>query len=72
MSPIDLSLENILSNMIPLGFGLIGIVVLLIGVINMISGKDISLGNIFSGLFIILVAVGLGWLMRVLIVPNLL
>ncbi len=72
MNNLDLSLESILGNWIPLGFGLIGIFMLLVGVLNMVSGKDKAFNNIFGGLFVILVAVGLAWLMREIVIPTLL
>jgi hypothetical protein len=66
-----MNLQDILINWIPLGFGIIGILILLAGILNLITGRDKALNSIFSGLFIILIAIGLRWLMQEFIIPNL-
>jgi TM2 domain-containing membrane protein YozV len=67
-----MTLENILINWIPLGFGIIGIIILLIGVLNLVGGRERAFNNIFSGIFVILIAIGLRWFMEVIVIKNLL
>lgn len=57
-------IQDILLNWVPIGFGLIGVVVLLIGILNLIGGKDKAFNSIFTGILIIAIAVGLNWLMQ--------
>jgi len=71
MPDFNFTLGNILQYWIPLGFGLIGVFTLLIGLLNLINGKDNSFRNIFSGLFVIAIAIGLGFLMTAIVVPYL-
>lgn len=58
-----LSLNNILLNLVPLLFGIIGILVLLLGVIKLVTGKDEAFNQILSGIFTILISIGIKFLM---------
>jgi hypothetical protein len=44
---------------IPYGFGIIGILVFLLGVIRLVTGKERAFDNIFSGVLIFLIGIGL-------------
>jgi hypothetical protein len=59
-----LDLFTILTYWIPFGFGLVGIFVFLAGAIKLVTGKDRAFSNMFSGIFIILVAIGLRLLIQ--------
>jgi hypothetical protein len=69
---MNFTLEAILVNWVPLAFGLIGVLVMLGGVINLISGRERAFGNIVSGILVIIIAIGLRWLMENVVVEQLL
>ena len=60
---MDFSLNNILLNLVPLVFGVIGILVLLLGIIKLVTGKDDAFNQILSGIFTILISIGIKFLM---------
>jgi hypothetical protein len=52
-------LENILIQWVPYGFGVIGILVFLVGVLRLVTGKDKAFENIFAGILIFVIGIAL-------------
>jgi hypothetical protein len=52
-------IEDILIQWVPYGFGIIGILVFLIGVLRLVTGKDKAFENIFAGILIFIVGIAL-------------
>jgi hypothetical protein len=67
----NLDLQTILADWIPLGFGIVGVLILVVGLIKLISGSEKSFESTFSGIFIILIAVVLKWVMDVWLIDIL-
>jgi|688.fasta_scaffold08733_20 hypothetical protein len=63
--------NTILLDWIPYGFGLIGIIVFLVGVVKLITNKDNAFSNMFTGIVVVLIAIGFKILVANFVLPNL-
>ncbi len=52
-------IENILIQWVPYGFGIIGILVFLVGVLRLVTGKDKAFENVFAGILIFVIGIAL-------------
>jgi hypothetical protein len=56
-------LDNILLIWIPYGFGIIGIIVFLSGVLKLVTGRDRAIDSIFSGIVIFIIGIALRFIL---------
>lgn len=63
--------NSILLDWIPYGFGVIGIIVFLIGVIKLITNKDNAFSNMFTGILVVLIAIAFKIVVANFVLPNL-
>lgn len=61
---MNLNLNIILGQWVPLGFGIVGIIIVLAGLLGAISGKDNAFSQIFTGIFVVLVAIALRYVLN--------